>query len=189
MSYVAAQADGVKYVRVTILSTQGPSDFRDLSEFGVHSAPPPAVTPTPTPTPSPTATPIATASPDPTAVPAAIPTAAPTATPAPIVTPPAKPRFTLPSSGKRALKVRAVCAASCAVRAELKVDAKTAKRLGSGRTVATYRKTLAAGTTSFTVSLSSKVRRALLRKVKSFKATLTVSSGTVTTTKKVTVKR
>jgi hypothetical protein len=75
------------------------------------------------------------------------------------------------------------------VRAELKVDAKTAKRLGSGRTVATYRKTLTAGTTSFTVNLSSKVKRALLRKVKSFKATLTVSSGTVRTTKKVTVKR
>ena len=61
------------------------------------------------------------------------------------------------------------------MRAELKVDAKTAKRLGSGRTVATYRKTLKAGTTSFTVNLSSKVKRALLRKVKSFKATLTVS--------------
>ena len=33
------------------------------------------------------------------------------------------------------------------------------------------------------------MKRALLRKVKSFKATLTVRSGSVTTTKKVTVRR
>jgi hypothetical protein len=109
--------------------------------------------------------------------------------PTPNATPAPRPAFTLPSSGKRALKVAARCPAACAVRAELKVDAKTAKRLGSGRTVGTYRKTLKAGTTTFTVNLSSKVKRALLRKVKSFKATLTVTSGSVVTTKTVTVRR
>ena len=75
------------------------------------------------------------------------------------------------------------------MRAELKVDARTAKRLGSTRTVATLRKTLKAGTTTFTVNLSSKAKRGSAAQGPSFKATLTVRSGSVTTTKKVTVKR
>ena len=76
------------------------------------------------------------------------------------------------------------------MRAELTVDAKTAKRLGTARTVGTYRATQRAGTTTFTVKLSSKVTRAMTRKqVKSFKATLRVRSGSVTTSRKVTVRR
>jgi hypothetical protein len=86
--------------------------------------------------------------------------------------------------------VRARCAVACAVRADLTVDAKTAKRLGTSRTVGTYRRTQRAGTTTFTVKLSPKVRRALVRRnVKSFKATLRVRSGSATTSRKVTVRR
>ena len=190
VSHVAAQADGVKYVRVTILSTQGPSDFRDISEFGVHSAPPPAVTPTPTPTPSPTATPIATASPDPTAVPDGDPHRGADGDAGPDRHPAREAALHAPVLGQaRAQGPRRLCrelrrAGGAEGRRE---DREAARVRADGR--APIARRWPRGTTSFTVSLSSKVRRALLRKVKSFKATLTVSSGTVTTTKKVTVKR
>ena len=190
MNLVPARADGVKYVKVTILDTQDFSEYYDISEFGVYSLAP-TVDPTPTPTPTPTATPDPPG-PDPTPVPTVAPTAVPTAqpTPAPTVAPTPRPSFTLSATGKRAIKVRARCSIACAVRAELTVDAKTAKRLGTARTVGTYRATQRAGTTTFTVKLSSKVTRALTRKqVKSFKATLRVRSGSVTTSRKVTVRR
>ena len=95
--------------------------------------------------------------------------------------------LTLAASGKRPLKVAATTVRDALRGArELKVDARTAKRLGSdAHRRAPTGATLTAGTTTFTVNLSSKVKRALLRKVKSFTATLTVSSGPVTTTRKV----
>ena len=133
-------------------------------------------------------TPTATVEPPPVATATPLPST-PTPTPIPTVTPQPRLAFTPSASGKRSIKVRATCPRACAVRAELKVDAKTAKRLGASRTVGTYRKTLKAGTTTFTVNLSSKALRGLRSKVKSFKATLTVRSGAVVTTKKVTVKR
>ena len=60
---IPAAADGVRHVRVTLLSAQGGGSFFDLSEFGVHgtkvvpAVQPPPVPPTPTPVPTPTPTP------------------------------------------------------------------------------------------------------------------------------------
>ena len=183
----------MRYVRVTILSTQGPSSFRDLSEFGVYSAragrdPDAHADPDAHPDPDPATGHRPDADRDRPADrdPDGATARGDAAPPSPV----AKPAVHARGLGQtRAQGARDAAPSRCAVRAELKVDAKTAKRLGSTRTVGTFRRTLGSGTTTFTVNLSSKVKRALLRKVTSFKATLTVSSGTVTTTKKVTVRR
>jgi hypothetical protein len=151
----------------------------------------PMATPTPTPTSTPTPTPTPTATPQPPGPePTAIATAIPTAVPTPSFTPAPRPKFTVSASGRRAIKVRAQCSVACPIRATLTVDAKTAKRLGTARTVGTYTRSQRAGTTTFTVKLSSKVTRALRRRqVKTVKATLRVRSGPVTTSRKVTVRR
>ena len=134
-----AQANGVKYVRVTILSTQGPSEYRDISEFGVYSAAPPDVTPTPTPTPTPMPRRPRSRRPHPTR-----PRSRPPPprrfrrwppTPAPIVDRAREAAVHAPVLRQARAQGPRRCPTSCAVRAELKVDAKTAKRLGSGRTV------------------------------------------------------
>ena len=96
MNPVPATVAGVRHVRVTITSTQGSSNYADLSEFGVFSAEPPGATPTPTPTPTPTATPTVTPTATPTVTPTATatPTVTPTATPTATVTPTATPTAT-----------------------------------------------------------------------------------------------
>ena len=77
--------------------------------------------------------------------------------------------------------------------AKLTVDSATAKKLGlrGSRTVGTVRRTLAAGSsTSITVSLTSKVKKALTKsKLKSFKATFTAKAGGVESRRRVTIKR
>jgi extracellular elastinolytic metalloproteinase len=176
----AAGASGVRYVRVTLLNTLGGSAYLDLSEFAVYTDPP-LVTPAPTATPTATAKP----SPAPTAVPA--PTVVPPRPPAtPAPSPVAKPAFTLAASGKRSIRVSAHCAAACPVTATLTVDAATARKLHTGRTLATVKRTLKAGWTAFTVKVPAKAR---FTKVTRIKATLTVRSGSVVERRRVTIRR
>jgi hypothetical protein len=178
----AAGKRGVKYVRVTINSTLTADwDYMDLSEFAVY-ADPPGVTPTPTPTPIETATPTETATPVPTVQPAPVPTV--TRIPAPPAV--AKPSFKLATSGKRSIKVTARCPKACPVTATLTVDAATARRLHTKRTLVTVKRTLKAGTMTFTVKVPAKAR---FTKVTRIKATLTVRSGTVTERRRVTIRR
>jgi hypothetical protein len=154
-----AGASGVRYVRVTIQSTLGGAAYMDMSEFGVYSA-----GPAPTPT-----TP-------------AVPTPAPSATP----TPTPRPSFTLSASGKRSIKFRVRCPRACVVRASLTVDAKTARklRLGSSRTAGSLRRSLKAGSTTLTVRLVARAKPKA-----SFRATLTVRSGSVVARRRVTIRR
>ena len=188
-------ASNVRRVRVTMQSTQGGGPFMDMSEFAVYqvgSTP----TPTPTPTPSPTVTPAPTAMPTatPTATPQVSPTVAPTPVPSvvPTPTPVPAPKLTLSASGKRSVSVRVTCATACVVRAGLTVDARTAKRLGLGRsrTAATLRRSLKPGSTTLKVTLSTKARTGLVRaKLKSFKATLKVSAASTEAQRRVTIRR
>ena len=120
-------------MRVTINSTLTPSwDYMDLSEFAVYTDPP-EVTPPPTET----ATPIETATPVPTVQPAPVPTVTPIPTPSAV----AKPSFKLATSGKRSIKVTARCAKACPVTATLTVDAATARKLHTKRTLVTVKRT------------------------------------------------
>ncbi|WP_156027995.1 M36 family metallopeptidase [Candidatus Solirubrobacter pratensis] len=172
-----AGAAGARCVRLRLLSSFGADDaateFRDLSEFGVYSSPPPeqplAVDPTPTPTPTPTPAP----SPGPTPAPTATPSPPP-AGGTPLV---AKPAFALPSSGKKGAAVFTVtCEAACKVDASLTADSRTGRRLGF-RTLGSRSASLAAGRRSVTVTLSAKARRALRRhKLRSVTVTLSVSA-------------
>jgi hypothetical protein len=78
------------------------------------------------------------------------------------------------------------------VRAGLTVDARTAKRLGLGRsrTAGTMLRNLNAGSATITVSLSAKARRGLVRaRLKSFKATFKVSSASTEAQRRVTIRR
>jgi hypothetical protein len=175
-----AGASGVKYVRVTINSTQTPGwDYMDLTEFGVYTDPP-AVTPTPVPTV--TAEPTPTPTPLPTAQPAPVPTVTATPTPPKIV----KPAFKLAASGKRSIRVSARCATACPVTATLTVNAATARKLHTKRTLASVKRTLKAGATAFTVKVTRKAR---FTRVTRIKATLTVRSGTVVARRNVTIRR
>jgi hypothetical protein len=197
-----AGASGVRFVRVTILSTRTASNYMDLTEFAVFSDKATA-TPTPTPTASPTVTATATATASPTATATATPTATATAEPGPQPTPTAlpapaptttpapttaRPKFTLGTSGKRAISVKATCPRACAVTASLTVDAKTARRLalGKSRTAGSLKRTLEAGTTTFTVKLGT---RAHFSAGAAIKATLTVRSGSVVQRRRVTFRR
>ncbi len=163
-------------VRLTLQSSFiGGSDFRDLSEFSVYTAPAPtqpaAVDPTPTPTPA--------ATPVPTATPTPVPTATPT--PRPQVKPVT---FKLPTGGsKGAAALTVSCIAQCTATATLTADKATAKKLK----LTTLGKAAKAGKGSlkFTVKLSSKARKALKKRhLKSVTVTLKVSvrSGGKTTT-------
>jgi hypothetical protein len=186
MNVVAPSAGttGVRRVRVTILSTLAPGyPYVDLAEFGVYAdgplptpTPTASATPTAEPTDTPTPTPTATAPPAATVAPTPVPTAVPTA-------PPAKPRFTLAASGKRSIKVTARCAVACPVSATLTVDAKTARKLHTRKkTLATLKRTLKAGTTTFTL-------KARITRVTRITATLTVRSGSVVARRRVTIRR
>ena len=103
----------------------------------------------------------------------------------------ARAAFGLSASGKRSVRVRASCPKACAVAATLTVDAKTARRLGLGksRSAGTLRRSLGAGSATLNVPLSTKAKRGLTRRVKRFKATLTVRSGTVVKRRLVTFTR
>ena len=127
-------------------------------------------------------TPIETATPVPTVQPAPVPTVTPIPTPSAV----AKPSFKLATSGKRSIKVTARCAKACPVTATLTVDAATARKLHTKRTLVTVKRTLKAGTTTFTVKVPAKAR---FTKVTRIKATLTVRSGTVTERRRVTIRR
>jgi hypothetical protein len=115
-------------------------------------------------------------------VPAPSPTPQPTVTPSPTphpttVPPPRQPSFVLKRSGRRGLVFTVTCHALCNVTGTLSVDRKTAKKLKLGKRRIVGRLTARlAGTKRFTVRLN---RAALkrVRKVKSFKATLTVQAG------------
>jgi hypothetical protein len=147
----------------------------DMSEFGAYTT---GAAPTPTPTPTPTASPIP--SPVPT------PTAPPVATRTPTPTPPAPPAFTIAASGKRSIRVGARCSQACKVTATLTVDAATAHKLAAKRTLATVKRTLRTGSTTFTVKVSKKARFTKLARIK---ATLTVRSGSVVARRRVTIRR
>jgi hypothetical protein len=183
-----AGKSGVKFVRVTINSTLTDGwDYMDMTEFGVY-ADAPVVTPTPTPTPTATATatPTETPTPEPTATATVVPV--PTVVPTPVATPSpvAKPVFKLASSGKRSIKVTARCAVACPVTATLTVDAATARKLRTSKTLASVKQTLKAGSSTLTVKVSSKAR---WTKVAKIKATLTVRSGSVVERRRVTISR
>jgi hypothetical protein len=78
------------------------------------------------------------------------------------------------------------------VKAGLTVDARTAKRLGLGRsrTAATLRRSLKAGSTTLKVTLATKARTGLVRaRLKSFKATLKVSAASTEAQRRVTIRR
>jgi extracellular elastinolytic metalloproteinase len=197
--------EDVRRVRVTLNSPQGANPLVDMAEFAVYGypegfapeptptpTPTPTATPSPTPTATPTVTPSPTASPVPTVFPTVVPTPFPTPTPTPTATPVPKPKLVLGASGKRAVKFKVTCAAACSVKASVTVDAKTAKRLGLGRarTVASLKRTLAAGSRTLTVKLTEKARRGLARaKLKSFKGTLKVQAGDAKGQRKVTIRR
>jgi len=144
-------------------TTKGSDDTAPHAGFNIPPCPvaAPAPTATPVPTASPTATPVATPTPPP---------------------PPKRASFVLRRSGRRAVKFTVTCHAACSVTGGLKVSRSVAKRLhlGSRRTVGTVKARLhAAGHRTFTVRLSRAAARALKRakRVKSFKATLTVRAG------------
>jgi hypothetical protein len=183
-----AGRSGVAQVRVTITGTLAAGAlYADLSEFGVYSeAPLPTPTPTPTAsqTPLPTETPAPTETPTPTPVATAPPAATAAPPPAATATPsPAKPRFTLARSGRRSIRVTARCAVACPVTATLTVDAKTARKLRTGKkTLATVKRTLKPGSTTFTV-------KARFTRVTRITATLTVRSGSVVARRRVTIRR
>jgi hypothetical protein len=122
----------------------------------------------------------------------------PTPTPSPIAPPPRpQPSFVLKSSGHRGLAFTVTCHEQCNVTGTLTVDAKTARKLKLGKRRVVGRLTARlVGAKTFTVRLSSSAARALkrARKVKSFKATLTVQAGyagaaVASTHRTVTVKR
>jgi hypothetical protein len=160
-----AGRNGVRFVRVTINSTRIPgSEYMDLSEFAVYAPAPVSAPPTPAAT----------------VPPAPVPTA--TATPVPI----GKPSFKLARTGKRSIRNSARCPKACRVTATLTVDAATARRLHSRRTLASIRRTLKAGSTTFTVKVS---RQARFTSVRSIKATVTVRSGSVVERRRVTIRR
>ncbi|WP_053226974.1 M36 family metallopeptidase [Solirubrobacter soli] len=180
-----AGKSGVRYVRVTINSTLTAGwDYMDMTAFSVY-ADGAVVTPTPTPTPTPTATETATptATPIVTATPTATPVATPVVTPAP--TPVAKPSFKAEASGKRSIRVIARCPVACPVTATLTVDAATARKLRTKKTIATFKGTLK-GNRVFTVKVPSKARWS---KVTRIVATLTVRSGSVVERRRVTIRR
>ena len=177
---------GVRYVRVTILSTLGGAPYMDLSEFGVYTEGGPVATPTPTPT--------VTVSPSPSPVATPVVTVAPAPTPVPTATPSVRPVFTLSASGTRSVRVRVRCPRACKVTAALTVDAATARklRLGKARTVGTSTARLKAGQTrSLTVRLNVKARRGFARAGvgKRFRATLKVKSGSVSAHRRVLIRR
>jgi hypothetical protein len=175
---------GVRFVRVTIESTLFlDSDYMDLTEFGVYTDAP-VVTPTPTPTA--TATQTATPTPTPPPIVTAVPTPVPTPVATPTPTPVAKPTFKLAASGKRSIRVTARCAAACPVTATLTVDAKTARKLRTSKTLATFKRTVRPGSTRITLKVSKKAR---WRTVTRIAATVTVRSGSVVERRRVTIRR
>jgi hypothetical protein len=98
----------------------------------------------------------------------------------------------LSRSAKRAARFRVTCGTACTVRATLRVDKRTAKRLHlrGARQVGSLKRTLRAGATTVTVRLSKKARRQLARaKLRSFRATLRVSAGGVEASRRVTIRR
>ncbi len=101
--------------------------------------------------------------------------------PGPPVTPPPRratpPSITPSSSGRRGVAVRVRCDSRCNVAATLTVDARTARRLGTGRRVGSVSRTLArAGPATVTVRLSARALRALRRRhVRVQRATLRVT--------------
>jgi hypothetical protein len=184
-----AGSHGVRYVRVTINNSFGGA-YLDMSEFAVYTtspSPTPTASPTPTPTPdlpTPTPTPTPTATPAPTVAP--VPTVAPAPAATPLPTPAAKPSFKLAASGKRSVRVSARCPKTCPVTATLTVDAATARKLHTSRTLAKVKRTVKAGPSTFTVKVSSKARFARVPRIK---ATLTVRSGSVVARRQVTIRR
>jgi hypothetical protein len=161
-------------------ATNGSDDTVPQAGF---STPPCATGPQPAPTPTPT--PIATP----------VPTPIPITTPAP----PAPPSVALKASGRRGVAFTVTCHTLCTVTGTLSVDRKTAKqlKLGSRRTVGRLTVPMTTpGPRTFTVRLDGAAAKALkrARKVRSFKATLTVQTrypGAVVTSRHraVTVKR
>ena len=158
----AAGAGGVRSVRVTILSTLGAGyPYLDMSEFAVYTDPP-LVTPTPTPTPTDRDARRRTAEPTATATAArrrVAPTPAPSATPAPD---PGRRQALLqaaapPASARSASRAR--CPKACAVTRDAdrrRRDRPQAAHLAHAS--GTYKRTLKAGATTFTVKVSAKAR-------------------------------
>jgi hypothetical protein len=173
LNAIPAAADGVRHVRVTLLSSQGGGGFFDLSEFGVHGTQLVPVQPPPTPTPTPTPTPLPTVS---------------------------APTFSFPTRGRTTVKFKVTCAVVCDVTAKLTVDRPTAKKLGLGKnlTAASLTQTgVKAGKTELTLKLKSKAKKALLKGPKKrtyrsrIKATATYGAGSapVSRSAQVTLKR
>jgi hypothetical protein len=88
------------------------------------------------------------------------------------------------------VRVKVRCAKACVVSAGLTVDASTARRLrlGSSRSAGSLRRSLKPGSTTLTVKLGSRAGRGMAR-VKSFRATLVVRSGSVVERRRVTISR
>jgi extracellular elastinolytic metalloproteinase len=171
LNAIPAAADGVRHVRVTLLSSQGGGGFFDLSEFGVHGTQVVPVQPPPTPTPTPTPLPTVSA-----------------------------PTFSFPTRGRTTVKFKVTCAVVCDVTAKLTVDRPTAKKLGLGKnlTAASLTQTgVKAGKTELTLKLKSKAKKALLKGPKKrtyrsrIKATATYGAGSapVSRSAQVTLKR
>ncbi|RKQ88154.1 copper binding plastocyanin/azurin family protein [Solirubrobacter pauli] len=139
--------------------------------------------PTPTATPVETVVPQATASPQPT--PAATP--APTPAPSAALNAPSKPKVA--TFAKSGLKLTGPCASISSGKVTLSVTKAVAKKLKlKGTTLGTGTGKCTAGTFSVTVKPSAAVKKALKKHKGSVAATATLKAGTVTATRKVTLK-
>ena len=137
------------------------------------------------PTPTPTATPVVTTTPVPTPPPA-LPTPTPTPASAALDAP-SKPKVaTFVKSG---LKLTGPCAAISSGKVTLTVTKSVAKKLKlKGTTLGTGTGKCAAGTFSVTVKASAAAKKALKKHKGSVSATATLVSGSITVTRKVTLK-
>lgn len=140
-------------------------------------------------TPTPTATPVETVVPQPTASAQPTPTATPVPTPAPsaALNAPSKPKVA--TFAKSGLKLTGPCASIGSGKVTLSVSKSVAKKLKlKSTTIGTGTGKCAAGTFSVTVKPSAAAKKALKKHKGSVAVTATLKAGTVTATRKVTLK-
>lgn len=139
--------------------------------------------------PTPTATPVETVVPQPTASAQPTPTATPVPTPAPsaALNAPSKPKVA--TFAKSGLKLTGPCASIGSGKVTLSVSKSVAKKLKlKSTTIGTGTGKCAAGTFSVTVKPSAAAKKALKKHKGSVAVTATLKAGTVTATRKVTLK-
>lgn len=141
------------------------------------------------PTPTPTEPPVETVVPQPTASPQPTPAATPAPTPGPsaALNAPSKPKVA--TFAKSGLKLTGPCASISSGKVTLSVTKAVAKKLKlKGTTLGTGTGKCTAGTFSVTVKPSAAAKKALKQHKGSVAATATLKAGTVTATRKVTLK-